>query len=75
MTELKLPRGAKAAIRSWLALDGDRKRRRCPFANLFINCDSVCRKAFPRTRRRGSRCPCHEYTMDYVIRRAKELTR
>lgn len=83
MKRFRLPKGAKAAVREWLELPGlegrdfadDCKENTCPFIDVpRPRCSKVCEGVFPRTKLTGQ-CPCHQYTLDYVIRRAKEIIR
>lgn len=91
MKKFKLPRTAKAAIKAWLELpdhfDPDMaavpKDGTCPFGgvlNVFerprieLPCLEICARMFPSlglTRH----CPCNTLTLNYVIRRAKEVIR
>lgn len=81
MKRFKLPKGARAQIKCWLALPdtglkGETRYGACPFiTDPSICCDDVCKKAFPRVRPANSTCPCHEYTLSHVIKRAKEIIR
>jgi len=81
MKRFRLPKGAKAAIRTWLELpkfesatEFERyKEGDCPFIGLpgHHHCHMVCEKMFPSIAPTRS-CPCHVLTLDHVIRRARE---
>jgi len=89
MKRFRLPKGAKAAIRAWLALPTFKeiglgqmnyKEGVCPFTGsdvaTHIPCKDICQRMFPSTVREGlHHCPCQVLTLNYVIRRAKEIIR
>ena len=89
MQKFILPRTAKAAIRAWLKLPNRytgedlNKISVCPFGgdiSIYKRqvgrnpCIDICYKIFPKAVI-TQRCPCHEYTLNYVIRKAKEIIR
>lgn len=88
MKRFRLPKGAKAQIRTWLELPsfedvnrGSFERHKegyCPFLGLRGHyCETVCNRMFPSLKRdeHNNICPCHVLTLNYVIKRAKEIIR
>ena len=76
MKKFRLPKGAKAAIREWLTMTSEDKPGTCPFAGVrSTECCDVCQKMFPRISRESESCPCHMYTLSYVVKKAKEVIR
>jgi hypothetical protein len=75
----KLTKKEKEQIREWLK--NPDKGKTCPFVLLRMNnenyikyCERICENSFPRTRIFSfDICPCHHYSLRYVIQKAKEM--
>lgn len=80
---MKLSKRKIKQIEVWVKLSSAEKkavRTGCPFdsdgglcmRNLNVAA-KICYKAFPRTAKHGGDCPCAEYTLDYVIKKARQM--
>ena len=73
---MKLSKKTKQAIEGWLELQEVDKSHRCPFGCLDFAkpCKNICRAWFPRAKV-WEGCPCHCYSLETVIKRAREMIR
>lgn len=76
--KIKLNRKEKNAVKKWFLGLSEYGFKDCPFYELrrdFTDlsfCSSVCRDWFPRTQINDD-CPCDVYSLNYVLRRAKQM--
>jgi hypothetical protein len=60
----------KKRVEKWLELNESEKEENCPFVFSKKARCNLCAEIFPRTKKRG--CPCFNYSLNYVTRKAKE---
>jgi hypothetical protein len=70
----------KKRVEKWLELNESEKEENCPFLFGEKSRCHLCAEIFPRTReiiKKGryfyERCPCFNYSLNYVTRKAKEV--
>jgi hypothetical protein len=71
MMRKRLTKREKLAVKKWFELSNYGRSYFCPFYNLDFGC-KICLSWFPRTDKTHV-CPCRDYSLKTVIRRAKEM--
>jgi len=63
-------------IKAWLKRETDKQDSLCPFDDYHDQCGSLphktCNKYFIR-KIDWSPCPCHNYDLKYVVRKARQI--
>jgi hypothetical protein len=80
---IKLTKAERASVRKWL---DEGITEHCPFMNTYRSLYNpkmghrICRSWFPRCipaaeNRYSGRCPCYVYTLETVLKRAREMVK
>ncbi len=72
----RLTKEQKECVREWLKLSWQKKKERCPFQLSEPRPHALCASWFPRCalpdeERKGNICPCDNYFLSTVIKRAR----